>query len=76
MESHESLIVIRTFGASMEAHLAHSALEAAGIDSMLRPDDCGGMRPHMQQTVGVALLVRPEDVTEADLILKTETLTP
>ncbi|MEO8678300.1 MAG: DUF2007 domain-containing protein [Vicinamibacterales bacterium] len=71
MDTHAPLVVVRTFGSSMEAHLAHSALEAAGIESMLRPDDCGGQRPHMQ-IVGVDLLVREDDVTEADQVLKTE----
>jgi Putative prokaryotic signal transducing protein len=68
MDDHAPLVVIRDFGASMEAHLAHSALEAAGIDSIVRPDDCGGMRPNLQIS-GVQLLVRPDDVAEAERIL-------
>jgi len=68
MDDHAPLVVVRTFGAAIDAQLARSALEAAGIDSMLRPDDCGGQRPHMQ-IVGVDLLVRPEDASEAQRIL-------
>ena len=68
MDLHESLVVVRTFGSSIEGHLAHSALEAAGIDSILRPDDCGGQRPHMQ-ILGVDILVREEDLDEAQRIL-------
>lgn len=64
------LVVLRSFGNTMEAHLAHSALEAAGIESLVRPDDCGGMRPHMQIT-GVDLLVRAEDADEAGRVLST-----
>jgi hypothetical protein len=69
MDTHAPLVVIKTFTASIDAELAHSALEAAGIDSMLRPDDCGGLKPGMQLAVGVDLLVRPEDASEADRIL-------
>lgn len=71
METHDPLVVVRTFGANIDAQLAHSALEAAGIDSILRPDDCGGMRPHMQIT-GVELLVRADDASEAARILDTD----
>jgi hypothetical protein len=72
MDTHAPLVVVRTFGSTIDAEMAHSALEAAGIESMLRPDDCGGMQPSLEQTFGVDLLVREDDVTEADQILKTE----
>jgi Putative prokaryotic signal transducing protein len=55
------LIVVHTFNDRLEAEMAKSALEAAGIDSMMRPDDVGGLRPHMAYTRGVEILVRPED---------------
>lgn len=61
-------VVVRLFFSAVEAEIAQGALDAAGIDAMVSADDCGGMRPHMQ--VGrVALLVRPEDVKEAERIL-------
>ena len=64
-------VVIRTFINSIDAELAQSALEAAGIESMIRADDCGGTRPHLWMG-GVELLVRPEDATRAQEILSTE----
>jgi hypothetical protein len=68
--SELELVVVRTFGDRMEAVLAKSALEAAGIESMMRPDDVGGLRPHMSYTLGVELLVRAEDAQQADEILR------
>ena len=67
MEDSE-LVAVRTFLSTLEAQLAHSALEAAGIDSLVRADDCAGLRPHMQIT-GVELLVREEDAEEAERVL-------
>jgi hypothetical protein len=63
------LVVVRTFSDRMEAVLAKSALEAAGIDSLMRPDDVGGLRPHMSYTLGVDILVREEDAVAAREIL-------
>jgi putative signal transducing protein len=68
---NDELQVIRTFINRVDADLAHSALEAAGIDSMIRADDCGGNRPHFWVS-GVELLVRAEDAGRADEILSTD----
>ena len=53
-----------------DADLARSALEAASIDSMLRPDDAGGMRPALWVGRGVEVLVRAEDAERANEILE------
>lgn len=66
--SDTDLAVVRTFVNIMQAQLAKSALEAAGITAAIRADDCGGMRPHMQMA-GVDLLVRPEQAEEASALL-------
>jgi hypothetical protein len=63
------LVVVHTFNDRMEAAIAKSALEAAGIESMLRPDDVGGLRPHMAYTRGVEILVRSEDEAAARDVL-------
>jgi hypothetical protein len=61
-------VAVRLFMSTIEAEIAHGALEAAGIEAVVSADDCGGMRPHLQ--VGrVALLVRPEDLEEARRVL-------
>lgn len=62
------LVTIRTFLVRIDADLAASALAAAGIDALIRPDDCGGMRPHMWYG-GIELLVREEDMAQAENIL-------
>lgn len=58
------LVVVGTFLRQFEADLARSALAAAGIDSIIRSDDCGGMRPHLWMG-GIQLLVRSEDAAYA-----------
>lgn len=65
------LVVFRTYLTSIDAELAHSALEAAGIESLVRSDDCGGTGPQLWMG-GVDLLVWPEDVDRANEILNTE----
>ena len=65
---HPNLLVVRTFLNTFDAELAKSALDAAGIDSMIRADDAGGMRPHLW-VGGVALVVREEDAKQANDIL-------
>jgi len=66
------LVVVRTFNDRIDAEVAQSALEAAEIDSMLRSDDAGGLRPHMALQNGVELLVRSEDAQAAVEILDTD----
>jgi hypothetical protein len=62
------LLVVRTFLNTFDAELAKSALDAAGIYSMVRADDAGGMRPHLWLG-GVELVVRAEDAEQANEIL-------
>jgi len=71
-----ALVVVRVFGDRIEAELAQSALEAAGIESMVRADDMGGLRPHLALTNGVAVLVRSDDAQQADLVLRTSAEPP
>jgi hypothetical protein len=73
MTDHPDLVVLRTFLNDIDAQLAKTALEAAEIDSMIRADDAGGMRPHMWISRGVELVVRAEDVERANEILGDET---
>jgi len=53
MSDHPDLVVLRTFLNDIDAQMAKSALEAAEIDSMIRADDAGGMRPHLWVGSGV-----------------------
>lgn len=70
--SHEALVVAATYLTEVDADLARSALEAAGIDSMVRADDCGGVSPGLTFSRGVQLLVRSEDAEGAAQILSTD----
>jgi hypothetical protein len=66
--SDTELVGIRTYLNRIDAELAHSALEAADIDSMIRADDAGGTRPGLWMG-GVTLLVRAEDAERALQVL-------
>ena len=66
-----SVVVLRRFINHFDAQVAKSALDAAGIESMIRADDCGGTRPHLWLG-GVELVVRAEDAVEADTLLATQ----
>jgi hypothetical protein len=61
-------VVLRTFINVIEAEIAQTALESAGIPSFVRADDCGGLHPHLQLR-GTVLLVRAEDRAEAEQLL-------
>jgi hypothetical protein len=65
----DEVVTLRVFNTHIEADLAHSALEAAGIESIVVADDSGGMRPHMALTAGVRLQVRAEDAARAQQVL-------
>jgi len=64
----EELVAVRTYLTRIDAELARTALEAGGIESMIRSDDAGGLRPHLWMG-GIALLVRQEDLERAERLL-------
>jgi hypothetical protein len=65
---HPDLVVVRTYLNRIDAELAHSALEAANIDSMIDADGAGGTQPGLWMG-GVKLLVRADDAVQAREIL-------
>jgi putative signal transducing protein len=65
----DDLVVVGTFNNRQEAELAKGALDAAGIEALVRSDDAGGLRPAMSFSNGVELIVRGEDADEARRIL-------
>ena len=67
--SDPDLVVVRTYINNFEAEIDKSTLEAAGLPSMIRSDDCGGLRPHLWMG-GVQLLVRAEDRQRAVEVLR------
>ena len=56
------LIAVSTFRSTADAQVARGVLDEAGIESMIRADNAGGMYPAMS---GAELLVRAEDVQKA-----------
>ena len=69
--TESDLVAVHTFSDRVEADLAASALEAAGIESMVVADDAGGTQPGLWEGRGVAVLVRREDEQTAREILDT-----
>jgi Putative prokaryotic signal transducing protein len=69
--SDGALVVVHAFATEMEAVIAKSALESAGIVASIRSDSAGGMRPHLGwSTGGYEVIVREEDEDTAREILK------
>ncbi len=60
--SSSDLITISTFRSIADAQIAKGILDGAGIESMIRADNAGGMYPAIS---GAELLVRSEDVDKA-----------
>ena len=68
---HSKLTVAERFASQVEADLAKSALESAGIDAMVQADRAGGMRDHLAWSgLGFKVLVREEDAAEAHDVLQ------
>ncbi|OLD19529.1 MAG: hypothetical protein AUJ01_05855 [Acidobacteria bacterium 13_1_40CM_3_65_5] len=63
--SDADLVVVGRFNSRFEADVAKSALDAAGLDSMIPSDDVAGMRPPLSLTNGVEFIVRAEDAMAA-----------
>ena len=53
------LIPVSTFPSTVDAQIAKGVLDEAGIESMIRSDNAGGMYPAI---AGAELLVRTEDL--------------
>src|SRR2546426_11779965 len=63
---HSALVVVQAFGSQVEADLAKSVLESAGIGAMIQAARAGGMRDRLAWSgLGFKLLVREEDAAEA-----------
>ena len=60
------LVAVSTFRSIPDAQIAKGILDDAGIESMIRSDNGGGMFPAI---AGAELLVRAEDVEKAAELL-------
>jgi hypothetical protein len=61
------LVTVSTFPSTAYAQIAKGVLDDAGIDSMIRADNAGGMYPAIG---GAELLVRSEDLEKASDALR------
>jgi hypothetical protein len=57
------LVSVGTFRSIADAQIAQGILDDAGIESMIRSDNAGGMYPAID---GAYLMVRAEDVDKAE----------
>jgi len=64
------LVVVKSYGNSVEAELAKGALENAGIQAMIQSDTVGHMREHIAWSgAGFQIVVREEDFAAAHDVL-------
>jgi len=70
----EELVTLRTFSNVLEAEIVAGHLNSQNIETMVKKDDSGGMRPHLQITQGVDLIVRKKDLERAKKILNKKKL--
>jgi hypothetical protein len=61
------LVVVSTFRSTADAQIAKGILDEAGIESLIRSDNAGGMYPAM---AGAEILVNADDLTEATKTLE------
>ena len=65
-------VMIAEYSSELDAELARSRLESAGIEAWVLKDDAGGMQPQLQITQGVKLFVDETDIDEALKIIDWE----
>ena len=63
----EELVAVSTFRSTADAQIAKGILDEAGIESLIRSDNAGGMYPAM---AGAEILVNAVDVIEATKTLE------
>ena len=60
------VVAVSTFRSTADAQIAKGILDEAGIESMIRSDNAGGMYPAI---AGADLMVRAEDLEKANKAL-------
>ena len=67
--SKDNLVTVKTFSNIIDAQVAQEHLTSHRIKAMIKKDDSGGMRPHLQYTQGVAVVVFEKDAEKAREVL-------
>lgn len=65
----DEAVVLRTYTSEVVASIASSRLGFEGIEAHIQKDDCGGAYPSLQMSRGVRLLVKHENLEDAEKIL-------
>jgi hypothetical protein len=65
----DGAVVLRTYANEAVAGIAETRLAFEGIETHIQKDDCGGAYPSLQMCRGVRLLVKYEDLDDAEKIL-------
>jgi len=66
----DGMAIVKSFTNETEAQVALAHLQAMGITAVLEADNCGGMRPHMDLTRGVHILVAGLECEKAAAVLE------
>lgn len=66
----DGMSIVKSYTNETEAQIALAHLKAEGITAVLEADNCGGMRPHMDLTCGVHLLVAGLECDKAAALLQ------
>ncbi len=72
----DGMAIVKSFTNETEAQIALAHLKAMDITAILEADNCGGMRPHMDLTCGVHLLVSGVDCEKAAALLQESAAQP
>ncbi|HEY7288935.1 MAG TPA: hypothetical protein VH583_03785 [Vicinamibacterales bacterium] len=72
MAPADDLVVVKVFPNRVEADVAKSALDAAGIESMVLSDDAGGLQPGLWESRGVAVVVQRDHQHAAHEVLNSK----
>ena len=68
--NEDKIITLKIYSSVEKAEQARAKLDFGGIKSFVSTDDCGGMRPFLQLTNGVRLMVLEKDADSALKILE------
>ena len=69
-DNDDKTITLKIYGSVNEAEKAKEKLDLLGIACFISTDDCGGMRPYLQLTNGVRLIVLESDAEAAIKLLE------
>jgi hypothetical protein len=70
MMGDDKLVCVGVYSSRIQAEHVQAILASEGIDAIVSADDAGGLRPELQLTSGVKLLVRKKDKARVEEVAK------